>query len=234
MVPTTGKFRIETHNIDNFWNLYCDRYKELKDKFMSGLAERPKDYLPVIVDIDIRIEYDSEIHGEESNIEHFYKDKHINKMVQMYQEILKYILEDYTPKDLTCFVLEKKKPYLSTTVIKDGFHLHFPYIFLSVADQDINVIPRIKKRLEDENIFEDIGIKHASDLIDKSCTRNAWLLYGSRKDVNLEAYKLTRIVNNLGREIELEESLKGYHLYDSNDEEINIKGKCEYYLQRIV
>ena len=234
MVPTTGKFRIETHNIDNFWNLYCDRYKELKDKFMSGLAERPKDYLPVIVDIDIRIEYDSEIHGEESNLEHFYKDKHINKMVQMYQDILKYILEDYTPKDLTCFVLEKKKPYLSTTVIKDGFHLHFPYIFLSVADQDINVIPRIKKRLEDENIFEDIGIKHASDLIDKSCTRNAWLLYGSRKDVNLEAYKLTRIVNNLGREIELEESLKGYHLYDSNDEEINIKGKCEYYLPRIL
>lgn len=234
LVPNVGKFRIENDKIDEFWNLYCKKFEELGDKFYSGLAEKPKDYLPVLVDVDIRIDYDPDIHGDEDDLKHFYNEKHIQKLVALYQDILKHILDDYVPSDLCCFVLEKKRPYLSTTVIKNGLHLHFPYIFMSSADQEIVLIPRIKKRLEDDNIFADIGVKHSGDLIDRSSAKNPWLIYGSRKDKNLEAYKISKIYNSSGKLISLEESLKNFHLYDSNDEEINLEGKYEYYLPRIL
>jgi P4 family phage/plasmid primase-like protien len=234
MVPTIGKFRIENQDIENFWEIYCNKIEHYGDKFMSGLAERPNDYLPVLVDIDLRLDYDPDIHGDEGTLTHFYNFEHIKKMVSIYQDVLKYILDDYTPSDLTCLVLEKSKPYLSTTVIKNGFHLHFPYLFLSNHDQDIHLIPRIKKRLEEEKIFADINIEHSEDVVDKSCTRNPWLLYGSRKDINLETYSLTHIFNCYAREITLEDAFKNFHLFNSNDEEIPIKGKCKYYLPRLL
>ena len=35
-----------------------------------------------------------------------YKEAHIEKVVAVYQDILKYVLEDYETYHLTCFVLE--------------------------------------------------------------------------------------------------------------------------------
>ena len=47
-----------------------------------------------------------------------------------------------------CILLEKD-PYIDdkndTLYLKNGFHLHFPYIFLSKVDQEIHLLPRIRK-----------------------------------------------------------------------------------------
>jgi P4 family phage/plasmid primase-like protien len=226
MLPTTGKFRIDRENMEEFWKLYCSLVYNNED-FMCGLAEKPRDYLPVIVDVDLKLDMDK---GDEK---HFYTENHVKKLISIYIDVLKYILEDnYFEEDLTCFVLEKKKPYISGSVVKDGFHLHFPFCFMSKIDQDIHLIPRVVERIKSENFFKDI-VENNEEVIDKSCTKKHWLMYGSRKDNKLEAYRLTAIYNTKLREISLEESVKKFTLYNSDDEEIKIQN-VEYELPRIL
>ena len=110
-------------------------------------------------------------------------------------DILKYIVSDYREEDLMCFVLEKNKPYKSGSRIKNGFHLHFPFFFMSSMDQEMHILPRVLRRVDEEKVFEDIGYEKSSEVIDKGCSKKQWLLYGSRKDTSLEAYKLTKILN---------------------------------------
>jgi P4 family phage/plasmid primase-like protien len=226
MLPTTGKFRIDRENMEEFWKLYCDlSFKN--EEFMSGIAEKPRDYLPILVDVDLKLDIDK---GDEK---HFYTENHIKKLVSIYVDVLKYILEDdYFEEDLSCFVLEKKKPYISGSVVKDGFHLHFPFCFMSKIDQDIHLIPRVIERIKSENLFKDI-VENNEEVIDKSCTKKHWLMYGSRKDNKLEAYSVTKIYNTKGKEIKLEESVKKFTLYNSDDEEIKISN-VEYELPRIL
>ena len=57
LIPNTGKFRIERKNSENFWKLYCDLLEKKGDTFISGLSERPREYVPILADIDISIDY---------------------------------------------------------------------------------------------------------------------------------------------------------------------------------
>ena len=76
-------------------------------------------------------------------------------------------------------------------------------------------------------------MENNEEIIDKSCTKKHWLMYGSRKDNKLEAYSVTKIYNTKGKEIKLEESVKKFTLYNSDDEEIKISN-VEYELPRIL
>jgi P4 family phage/plasmid primase-like protien len=234
MRPYTGKFRIERKDKEEFWKIYCDNLYKNKDNFFSGLSERPLSYIPVLVDIDIAIDYDEEKY-DEHNLEHFYKPSQIRHLVNIYIDVLKYIIPDYKREDMVCFVLEKSKPYVSGCRIKNGFHLHFPFIFMSNVDQDIHLIPRVVKRVDEEEVFESLGVEKSSDYIDKSCTKKHWLMYGGRKDTKLEGYKVTKIFNHKGEETTLASVMKQQVLYDENNDEITIQESMEeYYLPRIL
>ena len=233
MVPNTGKFKIERNNLEEFWELYQDLLFNLNNDFMAGINERPSEFMPVLGDIDIAIPYNEDEDVLKQPLYDYHR--HVKKIVSIYIDVVKSVLPiDYDPEHLYCFLLEKPMPYVSGERIKHGFHLHFPFLFMSNIDQDMHIIPRIRKRVEDEKIFEDIGILNSGDVIDKSCSRQHWLIYGSRKQTNLSFYKLTKIYDYKCNPISLEKVMKNNKIYNVYEDEIDLSEKIEYYIPRIL
>ena len=232
MVPNTGKFKIERNNLEEFWELYQDLLFNLKDEFMAGMNERPSEFMPVLGDIDIALPYSDDEDMLNTPLYHY---RHVKEIISIYIDVLKSVLpNDYDPEHLYCFLLEKPKPYISGERIKHGFHIHFPFLFMSNIDQDMHVIPRVRRRVEEEKLFEDIGILHSQDVIDKSCSRQHWLLYGSRKDIKLDKYTLTKVFNHKGDIVSLEKAMKDNKIYNIEEEVIEFEKDIEYYLPRIL
>jgi len=232
MVPNTGKFKIERNNLEEFWDIYQELLFKLKDDFMAGMNERPSEFMPVLGDIDIALPYSDD---EEMLNTPLYHYRHVKEIISIYIDVLKSVLpNDYDPEHFYCFLLEKPRPYISGERIKHGFHIHFPFLFMSNIDQDMHVIPRVRRRVQEEKLFEDIGILNSEDVIDKSCSRQHWLLYGSRKDIKLDKYTLTKVFNHKGDIVTLERAMRDNKLYNINEEEIEFEQPIEYYLPRIL
>ena len=238
-ISPEGKFHISGQDLDAFYKLYSDRLMELGDDFISGLAEKASKWMPVLVDIDIKVQYDPEEWDEKSLSTHIYKQKHVDGLIAIYQSVLKSILGN-NPNDplhehhLICVVLEKSQPYLKNkTWVKNGFHLHFPYIYLTNSDQEVHLVPRIKEQMNASKLFQDLSfVELSSDLLDGDTFHKNWLMYGSRKEAGLEPYKVTRIVGPQMEELSLEEVLEVNPLLTSNYEEVPIDPDVElaYYL----
>jgi hypothetical protein len=125
MLPNTGKFKIERSNLEEFWELYQDLLFKLGDEFMAGLNERPKEFMPILGDIDIALPYDDD---ETLLNKPLYTQHHVKQVISIYLDIIKSVLPgDYSNEHLYCFLLEKPKPYVSGERIKHGFHIHFPF-----------------------------------------------------------------------------------------------------------
>ena len=227
MINPKGTYQLNRQSIESFWKEYCDIVKSNIDPTL-GLAEKPQHYLPVLVDVDIKIKESDIEFGEK-----LYSENHILSVVEIYQSVLRKIIDNVQDENLICFVLEKPL-YQVNNVIKNGFHLHFPYTFLSKTDQESHLLPRVKKLVDENKIFEDIGLKDIDQIIDNSYTRNCWLLYGSKKDESMKSYKVTKIIDGEGQEISLEDAVKEYFIYDVDENKINIKNNEEYYLPRIL
>jgi len=117
MFKHKGKFCIDRNKRDSFWDAYCTAIEE-NPQVKFGIAEKPQAYLPVLVDVDIRRKMDDD---EDTPIS-IYNNEHVKKLIEVYQNVLKQILEEYTDEDLTCVFLNKK-PYL--TRMKDGIYIFF-------------------------------------------------------------------------------------------------------------
>ena len=229
MVNPKGKYAISSSKNDLFWELYQDAIYDGDE--IIGLAERTKTYpyVPVIGDIDIKIEIDDE---HTKDIRH--TEEHIRETVKVYQEVIKRVVDGLVDVHTYCFVL-KRNAYVTSDnkYIKHGFHLHFPYTFIKKTEQKKYMIPMIKKLMKERNIFKDIGITDSSSVID-DCLNNAWLLYGSTKDKNIEPYNINTIYNHDMRKISLAQALEGYKIYDSDEELIEIDTEFKYYLPQIL
>jgi P4 family phage/plasmid primase-like protien len=226
-----GRYIFGTHNIEKFWDEYCMVVNE-NEKSFSTIAEMPTRILPVLVDVDIKKKQDIPA------IEKLYTEHHLATVIEVYQTVLKNILDNPSDKQLCCFVLEKE-PYLDTndsgvTYLKNGFHLHFPWIFMTNSDHEIHLTPRIKDAIKRTNVFKDIGFDNSAELIDACYIKNAWLMYGSSKGRDKDPYLLSKIVDIQGVEIDIDEALDGYKLYNIDEDEIDITGNEMYYLPRIL
>ena len=237
MVHPMGRFRIKPDERDAFWKVYCDRLYN-NPNFIAGLAEHPEknvrtQYLPIFVDVDLKIPFDP---AHRDSNQKLYTYEQVFQVIRIYQEQLKAILKSYQPENAICFLLEKQYPIVcSNGIISHGFHIHFPYTWLSQIDQDIHLIPRIKKQMETHNVFASLGIVNSASVIDKSSTHQQWLMYGSRKNNNTQSYLVTKIFNDECREITLSQALCSYRLYDSQEEEVKMEqDKLEYYLPQIL
>ena len=237
MISPMGKFQLNKANLEKFWDLYCENiYNSTNnnDIFMVGIAEKPQYYLPILVDIDIKRnenEFKNDIPDK------LYTDKHLTSTIEVYQSVLRNIIEDCNNKHLTCIVLEKplyKTNKNGQNYIKNGFHLHFPYTFISKADHEVQLLPRVKEKIQQLNLFESLGIDNIDQIIDKSYTRVPWLLYGSRKSVDSETYTTTSAFNYDCEQITIEEALKDYKIFDHKEREISFKKDIKYYLPRIL
>jgi len=234
LIKPRGKFHFNRETLESFWEIYCNLLKNTENPVV-GLAEKPQQYLPVIVDIDLKIRDPGEDIKEYS--EHLYTDEQLEAVVQTYQSVLRQIVDECTEEDLTCVVLEKDI-YTETKgdnmYIKNGFHLHFPNIFLNKIDQETQLIPRVQDILKEGKTFYSLGYEDSSAVVDKVCCKVPWLLYGSRKSEDHHPYVVTRIYNSEMANVSLEKAFKNYQLFDHREQLIPIKGNVELFLPRIL
>ena len=217
LIHPKGKYQFDRNILENFWDIYsCDNS-------VKGIAEKPEHVLPILADIDLKKEV-----ADRNDIEKLYKKEDVLKIIEIYQKILKEIIDDIDI-NLTCVLLEKD-PYIDDKneilYLKNGFHLHFPYVFLSKVDQEIHLLPRIRNNL--------IKNKYDPNMVDKSYCRVPWLLYGSTKSENKQPYKITRIYDENLQKLSIKKGFSNYKIFDSDEEEISFEKEIKYYLPRIL
>ena len=173
MLPHGGLYKIPDGEMETFYGDYS-RCIDKKAKF--GILERPTDIGPMLVDIDIvkkskTLEF---LHTKERTIEY----------ARCFQ---KYLLENTSLESVDCWVLEKK-PYLDGKGnCKNGFHLHFPTVWMS----------RIHRSFITQ-LVKDTCIEQEYETLDDSAVRNNWLLYGSRKTETQGSYRVRYVVETDG------------------------------------
>jgi P4 family phage/plasmid primase-like protien len=231
MINPMGTFQINRSMMENFWESYCTSIKE-EEKISFGIAEKLQVHFPILVDFDLKLPF-----TEDKDVSRLYTRSQLESVVRDYQEVIRTIVEEYNSNHSICCVLEKPAYRVSSgdnEYIKSGFHLHFPYVFLSKSDHEVHLIPRVKKMLNKSRMFINLGVENSGDLIDNAYVKNPWLLYGSKKSENMEPYRLSTIYNEERDELSLEDAFKDYKIYDSDENEISLSGNYEYYLPRIL
>ena len=254
-----GNFRLPHSSIDAFWDSFTNCSSVEKAKM--GIAERPLKFLPVLVDVDLKVDENDvpQNYGrsQTSSIDHdsvedyptrvLYGDDEVYSMVRLFQDEIFNVGENVTPEQLICVVLEKpmyKQAVGDTVFVKNGFHLHFPNFFMNKADIRVHLLARVRKRLS--GMFSHIGIDDPKKIIDDASVRNPWLLYGCAKEGG-RPYKVTEIVSGdwaFDEEsksddchfLSLTEAFGNTIFYDKEDGEIHLKthDRVKKFLPRIL
>jgi hypothetical protein len=167
--------------------VFFDKYeKDVKNGCVHNLAERiTKDGLTQLrcdIDHKVEVQQDTKPYG-------LLEDNIILNIIKKYFEIFDMYGDGFTEEQYHCVIL-RKKPYIKTDVkpnkttywLKHGFHLQFPRVYLSY-----NNSKRVAEFMRDE--FPEYVDYNAG-----FC--NAWLLYGSCKDVKYGTYVATDVVES--------------------------------------
>jgi P4 family phage/plasmid primase-like protien len=230
--PNVGKFKIERGYLEDFWKIYCDAVYT-NPNLICGVSEKPNEFLPILVDMDLEIKYDPDIDLEQK----LYTLDEVKVIMSVYQKVIKEISKDRKTRDCVCLLLEKSSPYKSGERIKGGFHLHFPRLWIRNCDHDLHIYPRVVKYLNDEypNLFSRLKEPNTGDLVDKKVCNKHWLLYGGSKSETSKSYKFTQAFDHQGNEITLKDVMDDYKLFDTSETEIKIDNDSyQYYLPRIL
>lgn len=225
---TGGKYQMDRDTIEDFWEMYPEF---LEEGGSLSLGEMPDNTLPVLVDVDLSVREPDDLGADP----HLYTRDQAQQVIDICQSVLRKIIDGCTDKMLTCILLEKPLYYAQksdATYAKNGFHLHFPWIFMSRQNQRAHFIPRIKDELKEWDTFADI-VEDSSTVIDDCCSK-AWLIYGAKKDPNANAYTVSAVYDSACDEISLEEAFQGYSLFDMYGDTIPIKGNVRTLLPRIL
>ena len=231
LVHPKGRFNFNRQGLEEFWETHAQVLAEKKDP-VFGIAEKPQAYIPVLVDVDIKLKSD----GEEEVGERLYNEEQIKCVIGVYQTVLRKIVEGCTDQQLTCLLLEKDmrvETKNGTTFIKHGFHLHFPRLFLRAVDQEVHLIPRVKDMLTELKPFEAL-VEDSGSLIDKAACKVPWLIYGARKSEESKPYLFTRAYDSEIKEISLAKALRRYQLFNHKEHLIKVKGRELELLPRIL
>ena len=182
-----SKYYVDNRIFSKFWDEYCSYVQDGKNK--GFLAERPRAYFPLRVDIDFKSQLSVGIKRQ-------YTDFHVKTMIGFYQSEIEKIVRSVSKKKIFyCLLLEKSGPRESGGYVKDGFHLHFPYFILDQVSLQY-LTKRVKSRIEKSSVFDDIEcVNNKKDMVDDISTK-CWLLYGSVKSEESETYKMTYIFDN--------------------------------------
>lgn len=244
MIKPKGKYLMSREHIEYLWQIYCNMMKNDDNSGKFGIAETPQHYYPVLGDIDIKIEEKNLSKDIKDKLlkfngkidDHLYTEKHVKQIIELFQSVLRQILDECNDSHLICCLLEKKIYSIEKNGIKyykNGMHIHFPNIFLSKTDQETHLIPRIIQGIKELEIFDDLGVEDPLKVFDAGIGGKPWLLYGCRKE-NSEPYLLTKIYDSELNEIDLEEAFKYYQIYDMKEQLININGRVKEFLPRIL
>jgi len=230
--PFCGKFRIERHDLENLWKIYCDSLKK-DPSLLCGLSERPNEFLPLLNDTDLETKFDPQL----DLTQRLYTMSEAKVVMRVYQKVIKEVSREWKPRNCVCFLLEKPSPYVTGDKVKGGFHLHFPRLWIRNCDHDLHIYPRVVKILNEEhkNLFSRLKEPNTGDRIDKKVCSKHWLLYGGCKSDVSKSYRFTHAFDCNGEELTLAEAMAGWKIYDTHEDEIKIADdEYEYYLPRIL
>ena len=177
-----GKFILDKDQRKEFMTLYINAIENGVNDL--AILETPKEFAPLIIDIDLEIPSDDYKGGR------LYDNSMVLNITEKYIKSLNNYL-DASKCDYRICLLEKKNPTEKEGVYKDGFHLMFQE--LSVNKQIRHLIRHtVVKQCEADGIFK--SYSNAPDkIIDKSVvSTNAWFLYGSKKP-NGQVYQLSKL-----------------------------------------
>lgn len=186
-----GKYNISMKDEDTLFELLANT-KEC----LSLLECQTATLIPVIVDIDLKSNENKKL----------YNDKHVQNLVKVFQSVLKSTVSEITLEKLKCFIFEKSTPYYDerTKVWKNGFHLHFPQIFLTRIQLEKNILPLVLQKLnalwqlDTDNLPTQPG-KVIDDCIYKGKGKSWFLLGCGKKKL---PYLLTSIYDAKGNKDE--------------------------------
>ena len=180
--PFSGKFYIN----EDKYNTFLELYIEAIDKGVDDLVilEKPREYAPIIIDIDLKIS------SENYENKRLYNKELIYYIAEKYIEAIKTYL-NVKDKKLIFGLFEKNNADNKDLIYKDGFHIVFPFISTNVKIRHL-IRYKVVQICNQDNIFKDY-LNKADDIIDKAVvSSNSWFLYGSRKPGS-QIYKLTKI-----------------------------------------
>ena len=167
-----------------------------KHEVNMGIAEKPKDYSPIKVDIDL------EIPKEDYKNKRLYNDDLILKTTELYRDgIRKYL--DVNDSQLQACILEKDNISDKGLVVRDGLHIIFPYICSQSKVRHL-IREHVVNEAKNLSMFKKFT-KSVDEIFDKSIiSSNFWIMYGNSKP-KCRPYKLTQIIAHDDSEMEISE-----------------------------
>ena len=226
-----GKYLVSRDNFDRFMKYYSKAIFKDGD-VLSGITQKPGNELPILIDIDLNV--------SEENLDErteLYQVEHILNVVEIYQKVLRKMIQNCDDTMLLCCVLEKpmykddKNP--NNVRYKNGFHLHFPNCFVEKDTIREYIIPAARELIKNKSLFSEFPKLRLEDILDDAVIRNPWLMYGSRKSPQQEPYRLTRIYNSKLEECGFE-SLIVCEIFNSKSEPIEFTKDVSFYLPYIL
>ena len=193
-----GKYKITSN--DQFYKIYTEQI--LTKKKPCYLSERHMEkFGKPCIDIDLRYDY-------EESPERKYTFEDIKSLVRDYQNAFNEITDSTLNEEEICaYVLEKDHPEADEKkkLTKDGIHIMFPFLSISYESQ-AKVRQQIIEKYQDPETssFFNQCTNPIDKIIDESVIeRNNWIMYGSRKELKAQSYKLTHIFDGDLDECEL-------------------------------
>lgn len=205
----SGSYYVGKDVLDQFFVKYCNAVSS-KNKGPLTLTEKPTVFAPLRVDFDFKATI-------ETGMKRQYTIKMIKRIVSIYQDEIAAIVDPaiYEKKLLWCLVLEKPSPRVEDGVIKDGFHLHFPYFIVDKWVSDVYLRAKVTTRMIAEDVWKDAKlITKPQDIIDTSMAAKPWMMYGSCNYKNKNS--LPYVINRK------DGSEKHGHAFDHNQKEIEL------------
>ena len=89
LIRPKGKFQFNRQTLEEFWEAYCNFINSCEDPVI-GIAEKSQQYLPVLVDVDLRIRDEN----DESIGDALYNEEQLKTVVEAYQSTLRQIVEN--------------------------------------------------------------------------------------------------------------------------------------------
>lgn len=150
------------------------------------IAEMPKEYGPVLFDIDL------EVLKQDYKSGRLYDDDLIVDICEYYVEGIKKYL-DVSEEQLKVCIFEKDQVKERDLTIRDGFHGFFHEICTSSKIRHLIHNFVVNKAEESESFNK--YTKIPKDIFDKSVvSTNPWLMYGCRK-IDGNVYKVTKVLS---------------------------------------
>lgn len=188
-----GKFNLDKDARAEFLKHYIEA---VEYGAVFSIAEKPKDYGPLLIDIDLELPLDNYKEGDR-----LYNNNIIIGVINAYRTAIhKYI--DVTDSELEVALLEKEAPTKKALVMKDGVHIIFYNICAYFKVRHL-IREEAVKILEETELFAKF-----SNTVDKILDRavvssNMWLMYGSKKNDGY-LYTLSKVFNVDNKELNIQ------------------------------